>query len=130
MSATFLRYWCTMRAACMGLILLSGTVNAGQAPVQTAVEREQALNSAQQRAGAAYNEAQLARQNAKRAEQDFLSAQELDRAAQKQAAETKKQLSAAKQALDAAKARDANARKAYEQALNEVDRARKAPAAR
>jgi len=120
-----------MRAACMGLILLlAATVNAGQAPVQTAVEREQALNSAQQRAGAAYNEVQLARQNAKRAEQDFLSAQDLDRAAQKQAAETKKQLSAAKHALDAAKARDANARKAYEQALNDVDRARKAPAAR
>jgi len=37
----------------MGLILLlAATVNAGQAPVQTAVEREQALNSAQQRAGA------------------------------------------------------------------------------
>lgn len=112
------------------MLLFAAAGVAAQAPAQTAVEREQALNSAQQRAGAAYNEMLQARQNAKRAEQDFLGAQDLDRAAQKQAAETKKQLSAAKHALDAAKARDANARKAYEQALTEVDRARKVPAAR
>jgi hypothetical protein len=124
-------YRSAMRKELVGLVLLvTAGAAAAQAPARDAIEREQALSSAQQRAGAAYQEMQQARQNAIRAEGDFLNAQEADRAAQKQAAETKQQLDAARQALDAAKARDAKARKAYDDALDAVDRARKAPAAR
>jgi len=120
-----------MKATRAGLILmLAATGAAAQAPVRDAIEREQALSSAQQRAGAAYQEMQQTRHNATRAEQDFLNAQEADRVAQKQAADTKQQLDSAKQALDAARARDAKARNAYDDALDAVDRARKAPAAR
>lgn len=111
--------------------MLAACGTAAQAPVRDNVEREQAISSAQRRAGAAHQEMQEARHYATRAEQDFLNAQEADRVAQKQAAETKQQLDAAKQALDAAKARDAKARKAYDDALDAVDRARKmAPGAK
>jgi hypothetical protein len=124
-------YRSAMRKEVVGLVLLvTAGAAAAQAPARDTVEREQALSSAQRRAGAAYQEMQEARQNATRAEADFLNAQEADRVAQKQAAETKQQLDAAKQAFDAAKARDAKARKAYDEALDAVDRARKAPGTR
>jgi hypothetical protein len=120
-----------MRKQVVGLVLLvTAGAAAAQAPARDAIEREQALSSAQQRAGAAYQEMQEARQNATRAEADFLNAQEADRVAQKQAAETKLQLDGAKRALDAARARDAKSRKAYDEALDAVERARKTPAAR
>lgn len=123
-------YRSAMRNGVIGLVLLATAgAAAAQAPVRD-FEREQAISSAQQRAGAAYQEMQQAQYDAVRAEQDFLNAQDADRAAQKQAAETKQQLNSAKQALDAARARDAKARKAYDDALDAVDRARKAPAAR
>jgi hypothetical protein len=40
----------------------------------------------------------------------------------------KRQLDGAKKAVDAARQKEARARKAYDEALDEVDRARKAPA--
>ena len=124
-------YRSAMRKAVIGLVLLvTAGAAAAQAPARGGIEREQTLSSAQQRAGAAYQEMQQARHHATRAEQDFLNAQEADRVAQKQAAETRQQLDSAKQALDAARARDAKARKAYDDALDAVDRARKAPASR
>ena len=87
-----------MKIEAIGLVLLvTAGAAAAQAPSRDALEREQALSSAQQRAGAAYQETQQARHNATRAEQDFLNAQEADRVAQKQAAETRQQLDSAKQ---------------------------------
>jgi chromosome segregation ATPase len=120
-----------MRNEVIGLVLLAAAGAAwAQAPARETIQREQALSGAQLRAGAAYQEMQEARQNAIRAEADLLNAQDANRVAQKQAAETKQQLDAARQALDAAKARDAKARKAYDDALDAVDRARKMPAAK
>jgi len=125
-----LRYSGEMRATCAGLLLLAISAAPAQAQVRDAIEREQALSSAQLRAGAAYQDMQRAQQEAKRAEQDFLNAQEAERAAQKHAAETKRQLDSAKQALGAARAREVKARKTYDEALDAVDRAWKAPPAR
>jgi biopolymer transport protein ExbB/TolQ len=101
-----------------------------QVPVEDLTSREQAIHRGQQAAGTAYRELQQAQYESKLAEQDFLNAQEADRAAQQQAQERRRQLEAAKKAFDAAKAREADARKRYDQALTSVDRAFEKPPAK
>ena len=58
---------------------------------------------------------------------DCLNAEDANRAAQKRAEELRRQAEAAKKALDAAKVMEAAARKAYENALNAVDRLQHKP---
>lgn len=101
-----------------------------QVPVEDRSSREQAIQRGQVRAGAAYRELQEAQYEAKLAEQDVLNAQEAHRAAQKNADDLKRQLDAATKALAAAKAREASARKAYDEALGAVDRAFQKPPAK
>jgi len=115
---------------CTGLLLTVALAAAAQAPVQDRASREQAIQSGQQRAGAAYSNLQQAQHEAKLAEQDFLNAQEAQRAAQKQAEEMKRQLDGAKKAVDAARQKEAQARKTYDEALDSVDRARQRPPAK
>ena len=119
-----------MKAIWMGLgLLLPVLVASAQAPVEDRA-REQAIQSGQLRAGAAYGDLQQAQRDAKLAEQEFLNAQEAQRAAQKHAEEMKRQLDGAKKALDAARQNEAQARKAYDEALDSVDRARQLPPAK
>ncbi|MEK7681606.1 MAG: hypothetical protein AAB369_02115, partial [Chloroflexota bacterium] len=63
----------------MVLLLMAGAA-AAQAPVQDRASREQAIQSGQLRAGAAYGDLQQAQREAKLAEQEFLNAQEGQRA--------------------------------------------------
>lgn len=120
-----------MKTAVIGLVLLvTAGAAAAQAPVQDRAGREQAIQSGQLRAGAAYSDLQQAQREAKLAEQEFLNAQEAQRAAQKHAEEMKPQLDGAKKALDAARQKEARARKTYDEALDGVDRARQPPPAK
>ena len=114
-----------MRTAGIGLVLLltAGTALA-QAPAQDRSVREQAIQRGQQRASGAYSNLQQAQYEAKLAEQEFLNAQEAQHAAQKHAEELKLKLDGAKKALDAARQKEAQARKAYDEALDGVERAR------
>jgi len=124
------RYPDAMKSTCTGLaLLLAAFAAAAQAQVQDRA-REQAIQSGQLRAGAAYGDLQQAQREAKRAEQEFINAQEAQRAAQKHAEDTKRQLDAAKKAVDAARQKEAQAGKAYDDALNAVDRARQPPPAK
>ena len=101
------------------------------APVQDAAQsRELGIQNSQRNTSAAYRQLEQARYEAKLAGQDFLNAQEGQRAAQKQADERKRQLDAAKKALDAARAKEAQASKRYDEALNGVDRAFEKPPAK
>lgn len=128
--AARLWYRSAMKTAVIGLVLLliAGAA-AAQAPVRDRA-REQAIQSGQQRAGAAYSNLQQAQHEAKLAEREFLNAQETQRAAQTRAEEMNQQLDGAKKALDAARQKEAQARKAYDEALDGVDQARKKPPAR
>ena len=117
-------------ATCLVAGILCGSLVWAQAPVQDIVSRDQAIQRSQQKAGAAYRELQQAQYDAKLAEQDVLNAQEAHGAAQKHAEEVKRQLDAASKALAAAKAKEAQARKAYDAALGDVDRAFQKPPAK
>jgi biopolymer transport protein ExbB/TolQ len=108
---------------------LAGTAIA-QVPTEDRTSREQSIQRGQLKSGAAYRDLQQAQYESKLAEQDFLNAQDAQKAAQKQADEAKRQLDAAKKALDAAKAKEAQARKRYEDALGTVDRAFQTPPAK
>jgi len=109
---------------CIGLVALLASAAAGaQVPVEDRTSREQAIQSGQQRTGAAYRDLQQALYESKLAEQDFLNAQEASRMAQQHADEMKRQLDAAKKALDAARQKETQARKRYDEALKDVDRA-------
>ena len=120
-----------MRTAYISLVLLLAVPAAGaQAPVEDLTSREQAIQLGQQKAGAAFRELQQAQYEAKLAEQDYLNAEEANRAAQKQAGERKRELEAAKKALDAARAKEARARKTYDEALGGVDKAWQKPPAK
>lgn len=101
-----------------------------QAPVQDLTSRDQAIQRSQQKAGAAYRELQQAQYEAKLAEQDVLNAQEAHRAAQKHTEEVKRQLDAASKAFATAKAREAQARRAYDAALGNVDQVFQKPPAK
>lgn len=90
-------------------------------------EREQAVVSAQVRAGQAYRDWQNAQFEAKLAEQDVLNLEEAYRRSSAETAEFKRQLDAAKKAFAAAQARAVERQKTYEQAVEAVGSAR-APA--
>lgn len=111
-------------------MLLFAAAVAAQAPVEDLASREQAIQRSQQRTGAAYRDLQQARYEAKLAEQEVLNAQDAQQAAQQQADERKKQLDAAKKALDAARAKEAQAKKRYDDALGSVDSAFQKPPAK
>jgi len=112
-----------MRVIGFGSIaLLAASAALAQAPVQDLTSREQAIQRTQQRTGAAYRELQQAQYEAKLAEQDLLNAQEAHRASQQRTEELKRQLDAAQKALDAARAKEAQARKRYDEALGAVDK--------
>lgn len=119
------RYPDAVRKVCASLLMMWALTAAAQSPVQDRAGREQAIQSGQLRAGAAYNNLQQAQREAKLAEQEFLNAQEAQRAAQKHAEEMKRQLDDAKKAVEAARKKEAQARKAYDEALDSVDRARR-----
>jgi hypothetical protein len=98
-----------------------------QAPVEDLTSREQAVQRGQLKAGAAYRAVQEAQYEAKLAEQDVLNAREVHQAAQQHADEMKRRLDAATRALAAAREKEAKARKDYEAALADVDKAFQKP---
>jgi hypothetical protein len=102
----------------LGVLLSASTL--AQAP---AAAQSEAVQQAQIRASAAYRELTQAQYDLKIAEQDFVNTQDAYRAAAKTAEDIKRELDKMKVALDAAKTREARARKAYETALDGVDKA-------
>jgi hypothetical protein len=112
------------------LVLLMATPAAAQAPVEDVTGRQHAIQRSQQRAGTAYRGLQQAQYEARLAEQDFLNARDAHAAAQKQADVLGLEAEAARKALDAAKAKEARARKAYDDALTGVDEAWRLPPAK
>ena len=94
-----------------------------QAPVEDARLNRDALQQAQQKAGAAYRAIRQAEFEAQQAELDYRQADADFKAAQKRADEFKRLADAAKKNLDAAKAKEAAARKSYTAAVNAVDQA-------
>ena len=91
-----------------------------QAPVETGRLSGEQLQRDQFKAGSAYSEMQRAEEAAKQADA-------MNKEAQKRAAEAQQQAEAAKKKFEAAKAREVQARKAYEDALNAVDRVANPP---
>jgi len=122
-----MKYWLIIFSACVMSAALAQAPKS--VPVQDLSGQEGALLHGQQRAGFAYRQLEQARYETKLAEQDYLNAEDARRAAQKQADEFRHQAETAKKALNAAQAKEAAARKAYENALNAVDQLqRKSPA--
>ena len=105
-------------------LLLSATACFGQvqvpAPVETGRAREAQLQVEQMKASNAYREMQSSAQVTREAEQEFSRADAVHKELAKRAADAKPQADAAKKKLDAAKAREQQAVKAYENALNAV----------
>jgi len=117
-----------------GLIILLACMASGAlaqarkpAPVEDISGQEGPLLQGQQRAGIAYRELQQAQYETGLAEQDSLNAEDASRAAQKRADEFRRQAETAKKTFEAAKVKEAAARKAYENALNAVDRLQRKP---
>ena len=88
-------------------------------------EREKAVIRGQYQAGVAYRAWEEARYQLKLAEQEVLNAEDAYRQADADKAERKKQLEAAQKARVAARAKEEAARKAYDKAVLDVDRARR-----
>jgi hypothetical protein len=110
-----------MRTALLMMLTLAvATTALGQPPVG---DRSGAVQRAQMRAGAAYRELEQARYELKLAEQDYVNTRDAYRAAPPPAADIKRELDKTKKARDAAKRREARASKAYEAALDEVEKA-------
>ena len=104
-------------------ILLTATATAfAQAPVETGRISGEQLQRDQFKAGNAYNEMQRAEQATRDAEQAAKRADLINKDAQKRAVEAQQQADAAKKKFEAAKLRETEARKAYDDALNAVDR--------
>lgn len=110
-----------MRSLIM-VFLMAATPCLAQAPVVTGRTSESQLQRDQFKAGNAYRDMQRAEQATRDAEQDFRQAESVHKDAQKRADEAKQQADAAKKKLDAAKAKEAQLRKAYDAAVNAVDR--------
>jgi predicted nucleic acid-binding Zn-ribbon protein len=91
-----------------------------QAPVEDARQRQDTLQRDQQRAGAAYRALRQAEFETKQAAEDNRRADAEYRNAQKRTDELKGQADAASKKFDAARAREAQARKAYDAAVNAV----------
>jgi hypothetical protein len=100
--------------------MLAAATAVAQAPPE---ERSAAVQQAQIRASAAQRELTEAQFEAKLAEQDYVNTQDAYRAATKTAQDIKHELDKLKKALDAAKEREARARRAYEAALDQVEKA-------
>ena len=113
-----------MRILTTLFLLLSATACFGQAqapaPVETGRAREAQLQVEQIKASNAYREMQSAAQATREAEQEFSRADAVHKELAKRVADAKLQADAAKKKLDAAKAREQQAAKAYENALNAV----------
>jgi len=99
----------------------------GQAPVEDLTGRDQAIQRGQLKAATAYRALQDAQYEVKLAGQDVLNARDAQQAAQKHAGEMKRRLDDATKALAAAKEKEAGARKDYDAALVDVDRAFQKP---
>jgi hypothetical protein len=84
---------------------------------ERAVGKPSAALPQQQRTSAAYRAMQQAIYDAKLAEQDYVNTQDAHRAAQQRADALKAELEKATRARDAAKAKEAAARKTYEEEL-------------
>lgn len=123
-----MKYWLAILSTCVVSAALA------QAPKPVPVEdlsgSEGAMLHSQQRAGIAYRHLQQAQYESKLAEQEYLNAEDAYRAAQKRADEFRRQAETSKKALDAARAKEAAARKAYENALNAVDQMQRKPPAK
>ncbi|MDH3288164.1 MAG: hypothetical protein OEP48_10640 [Betaproteobacteria bacterium] len=110
----------------LGMMLWAALAAAAlaQAPVG---DRSGAVQQAQIRASAAYSELQQAQYELKLSGQDYVNTQDAYRAAPQPAGDTaeniKRELDKTKKALDAAKIKEARARKAYDDALDAVDKA-------
>lgn len=110
-----------MRTALLAALTLAVAAAAlGQPPVG---DRSGAVQRAQMRASAAYRELGQAQYELKLAEQDYVNTRDAYRAAPPPAADIKRELDKTKKAFDAARLREARARKAYEAALDEVEKA-------
>jgi len=102
--------------ASLWLLLGAVAVPAQQpAPVEDMRARENAVQRAQQQAGAAFRKLEQSQFETKLAEQEFVNTEH-------EAKAWRARLDAARQARDAARAREEQSRKAYEAALQEVDR--------
>lgn len=102
----------------LGALLLTSAF--AQVPDAT---QSEAVQRAQIRASAAYRELTQAEYDLKIAEQDYVNTEDAYRAATKRADDIKGELEKLKQARDAAKDREARARKAYDEALDAVEKA-------
>ncbi len=108
------------RALLMTLALAACTAALGQPPVG---DRSGAVQRAQIRASAAYRELEQAQYDLKLAEQDYVNTRDAYRAAPPPAEDIKRELDKMKKARDAARRRESRARRAYESALDEVEKA-------
>jgi len=104
-------------------VLLGALLSASTLAQSPAATQSEAVQQAQIRASAAYRELTEAQYNLKLADQDYVNTDDAYRAAAKTAEDIKRELDKLKKALDAAKAQEARARKAYETALDEVEKA-------
>jgi hypothetical protein len=93
-----------------------------QAPVDTGRLSGDQLQRDQYKAGAAYREMQRAEQAARDAQAGARQADAAYKDLQKRSEEARRQAEESKKQLEAAKAKEAQARKAYDDAVNAVDR--------
>ncbi len=92
------------------------------APVEEARPRQDTLQRDQLKAGTAYRELRQAEFAARQAQEDFRQADAAHKAAQKHADDLKRAADAEKKKLDEAKAKEAQARKLYDAAVDTTDR--------
>lgn len=111
-----------MRLPVTLILMIATAASYAQAPVEDGRQRQDALQREQQKAGVAYREMRQAEFAAKQAAEDNRQADAEYRNAQKRADELKHQADAEKKKLDAAKAKEAQARKSYDTAVNAADR--------
>lgn len=111
-----------MRLPVTLILLIAAGASHAQAPVEDARQRQDALQRDQLKAGSAYREMRQAEFAAKQAQEDYWQADAAYKAAQKRADELKRQADADQKKLDAAKAKEAQARKIYEAAVDAADR--------
>ena len=109
------------------IVLMMAATCFAQAPVETGRLSGEQLQRDQFKAGTAYSDMQRAEQAARNAEEAARKADAVNKDAQKHAVEAQQQADAAKKNLEAAKLREAQARKAYEDAINAVDRVANPP---
>jgi chromosome segregation ATPase len=106
----------------MLLVMLLASLSAAVFAQPPAGDRSVEVQKAQRRASAANAELEQARYELKLAEQDYVNTQDAYRAAPPPANDIKRELDKMKKALDAAKTKETRARKAYDAALEAVDR--------